>query len=204
MDKDKIKKILGPLASFLGISGRVGDVVFRQVRGKTIIAKRPEKPRHLTRHQQIRKATFKLASEYAKEQMRNPAAKAEYSTGITDRKISAYVVAVSDFLNAPVIHAVDISRYRGVPGDTISIKATDDFKVTSVKVIITNSAGEPVEQGEAKRKNKTGHRWYYKATRSHANLPGTTITVAVRDKPGNTTLAKMVFDQARTASRMPA
>src|SRR6478609_7046559 len=101
-----------------GISGMLGKLlVFRTIRGKLVVSNRPKKAIVLTDHQQIMKGRFLKAVQYARTQMAIPESKAEYATGITLKKHSAYHVALTDHLNAPVISAVDTSRYTGKVND---------------------------------------------------------------------------------------
>jgi len=116
-----------------------------------------------------------------------------YATGITHKKFSAHHVAVSDFLNAPEIHEIDAKDYHGNPGDIIRVRATDDFKVTSVKVIITDADGKVIETGEAMSRGKKG-LWRMAATMLHANVTGAVIKVEANDVAGNAT--KAIFSVA--------
>lgn len=176
-----------------GLSGKIFGLVFRNVRGKTIISKCPRKRSTNTVHQEMTKIKFLRATHYAKTQLRNPLAAEEYRSGINDRKNSAYLVAVTDYLTPPRIHAVDTRRYRGIKGDMIDIWATDDFKVESVDVEITSPAGTLIEKGPAWLDGPGFHLWRYQAKKSYPALSGTKITVTVRDKPGNeATMEKFV------------
>lgn len=178
-----------------GASGMLGNVVvYREARGRMVMANRPKKNEELTEHQVKTKKLFLRAVQYAKAQVANPVTKAEYEAGITNRKFSAYTVAVTDYLTPPAIDAVDTSRYQGAAGDVLAITASDDFKVVSVQVTITSSTGDLIEQGEAQLQPDTVDDWRYMATAANATLAGTTIAIAVRDKPGNVTVAEIVLE----------
>ncbi len=174
-----------------GASGMLGDVVvFREVRGKVIMCNRPKKSETPTEHQKEMSSRFLRAVRYARKQLSIPEAKAEYALGITDSKHSAYVVALADYLNAPTISAVDASRYKGAVGDILFIRASDDFKVVAVQVIIRNEADVVIEQGDAVLQPDSFDDWQYKATVPNATLVGTKIEVKASDKPGNVTTAE--------------
>ena len=67
----------------------------------------------------------------------------------TLKAISLFNLAVSDYIKAPQIKAVNYAAYTGQVGDTISIRAIDDFKVDKVTVSIENSSEVEIENGTA-------------------------------------------------------
>lgn len=85
-------------------------------------------------------------------------------------------------LNAPKIEKIDLTSYTGQIGDTIKIRVMDDFAVTSVKVIIENSDGSLVEQGNA---TLQGIDWVYTATATNPDLNGDKIIIQATDTPAN-------------------
>jgi hypothetical protein len=189
----KLKNLLKhPL--FKGISGKIGGYVFRRMKDKIIISSAPRKRNHDSPLQKKRTAAFKRAAAYAKCQMCDPVSEADYRNGITDRKFSAYMVALADYLNAPKIHDVDTGGYRGVKGNSIYIDATDDFRVITVEVSITGSDGVLIEKGLARGYKNSKRVWYYKICRTNKTLPGTKISITVRDKPGNATSAEKILE----------
>ncbi|CAN5522249.1 hypothetical protein BH10BAC4_BH10BAC4_13270 [soil metagenome] len=143
--------------------------------------------------QQLGVNRFRNATHYAKAQMCDREMKSVYQRGVNDKKRSAYVVAVTDALNAPDVSWIDANHYRGEVGDIISIKATDDFLVAHVKVLITNSNGHELECGEAVVRKHVPHVWTYTARKTNQKLTGTTISVTAIDLPGNrSTLQKVL------------
>jgi hypothetical protein len=97
---------------------------------------------------------------------------------------SARNVAVADFFHAPDIHDVDVTGYRGLPGDVIRIEVTDDFMVKAVKVVITRADGTPVEEGYATQE-PAGYVWKYVAAVENLTQDGDRIEVFASDLPGN-------------------
>jgi hypothetical protein len=177
-----------------GLSGMLGDVVvYRETRGKMIMSNRPRKPSQPTEHQKNFKAKFLQAVQYAKGQMLDPVAKAEYATGINDKLISAYGVAVTDFLKSPKITGIDVNGYQGLAGDTIVIEALDDFKVTSVAVEIRSALDELLEEGQASQNPVNGLSWNYVATQPNSSLAGTKLIVRAMDKPRNVTTQELTL-----------
>jgi hypothetical protein len=177
-----------------GASGMLGNVVvYREFGGDMLMCNRPKKGEEPTAQQRLARIRFMRAIHYAKAQLLNPASKAEYDTGITSKKRSAFTVAVSDYLSAPSVELIDTAGYKGVVGNTIAVTANDDFKVMSVHVTITGSTGEVIEQGAAVMPPGTFAFWEYTATVANATLPGTKVAVTVRDKPGNITTAEKIL-----------
>jgi hypothetical protein len=86
-------------------------------------------------------------------------------------------------MHAPDIKAVDVSRYTGKVGDTIEVEATDDFRVSVVKVAIYNADGSIVESGDTQQVNEA--KWLYTATAENASLDGDKIVIRAYDLPGN-------------------
>lgn len=181
----KIK--LSPLVKEL--SGKLGNVVFRRCGDKIIACSRPAKSkRKPTQEQHAHRNKFIDAVQYANRQVRNPVAKAEYESRITANKLSAHAVAMADFFHPPVIALIDSSTYHGNAGETIVIKAVDDFRVTSVLVAIKCN-GNMIEEGEALRQGSTDY-WHYTSKVANTKLSVTRICVAAMDKPGNVTTAE--------------
>lgn len=177
-----------------GASGMLGDVVvYREHRGKIIMSNRPKRGGEPTESQRLAKVRFMRGVQYAKAQLEDPAAKAEYETGINNQKNSAFMVALTDYLTAPRVDLIDTALYQGAVGDTIAITAGDDFKVVSVYVMIMGSTGDVIEQGAAVAQPNSFDDWRYTATVANATLPGTKIIVTVRDKPNNATVVEKIL-----------
>jgi hypothetical protein len=177
-----------------GASGMLGEVVvYREHRGRIIMSNRPKRGGELTESQRLAKIRFMRGVQYAKAQLLDPAAKAEYEAGINDQKNSAFMVAITDYLTAPRVDLIDTSLYAGAVGNEIKITAGDDFKVVSVHVTITDNNGALIEQGAAVVQPNSFDDWRYITTAANAALPGTKVTVTVRDKPGNMTTKEKVL-----------
>ncbi len=176
-----------------GASGKLGNtVIFKQWQGQVIMANIPAKRRFTSEAQKKNNAKFQDANRYAEKVMKLPKEKAEYAKGIAPNKNCAHRVAVVDFLNVPVVHYVKANQYSGAIGDVITIKATDDFKVTAVGVYITNSAGVLLEKGEAVQSPRKRHMWKYITAVANENVHGTRINVIAFDKPGHKGLGELV------------
>ena len=100
----------------------------------------------------------------------------------------AFCLTVADFFNAPSVDEVDLSGYSGQPGDLIVIRASDDFEVADVGVVLSQADGSPIEKGAAVETPAHSSRWVY--TASVEVETGTTVQVMVTamDRPGNRTV----------------
>lgn len=177
-----------------GLSGMLGDViVYRESRGKMIMSNRPKKRDEPTEHQKTTRSRFLQAVQYAKGQMLDPAAKEEYAAAVSDSVISAYGVAVADYLKGPEVTGIDTTDYTGNVGSAIVINAIDNFKVTDVLVEIRSSSNELIEQGAATQSPLNGLAWEYAAKQLNEQVAGSKVIVKAKDKPNNVTTREFVL-----------
>lgn len=86
-------------ALFAGVSGRIGDIVVRQCKGRTIICNRPKKSSVApTASQQKTRILFKQAAEFAKQVLRDPDRKQAYAQKLKKVEGSLYVAILTDYL----------------------------------------------------------------------------------------------------------
>lgn len=172
-----------------GLSGTLGGtLVFRKVGNKTVVAVTPSRGKEPTEKQRNQRERFQLAVLYAKGQMADPSARADYEAEARGSGLpNAYNIAVADFFHAPDIVAVDLSAYAGRLNDPIRIKVTDDFRVKAVSVEIRNSEGTLVEEGQALVQGNLSD-WVYTATVANLDVSGDKITIRAYDLPGNETM----------------
>ncbi|GAB4335109.1 MAG: hypothetical protein Kow0037_14510 [Calditrichia bacterium] len=170
-----------------GVSGKLGDqIVIRQVGGETILSQAPGKREaEPTAAQAAHRQRFQQAIIYGKRVMGDADLRAEYESRAEGLK-SAFNVAVADFMHAPQIEEIDLTQYGGNSGDTIRIRAVDDFKVTAAHVAIYNTDGSLVEEGEAVQQ-ENGLDWVYTCTADNPETAGDRIVVTVTDQPGGIT-----------------
>jgi hypothetical protein len=175
-----------------GASGKFANVVvYRRVRGKVVMAKKPkpQSPSTVTEKQLGIRKSFKKAAGYAKRQIAKPEVKRLYAEGLTPRKHNAYLVAVCDYLKVPEIVAVNLTAYTGTAGQTILIEASDDFRVAAVSVAIQSADGTQIESGAANVPEGLSDDWSYVTTVDNATIAGTKVLVSVSDIAGNVTVA---------------
>lgn len=176
------------LSSLLdGISGRVGNIVFSERYGKTVLGRRPVRGnREFTPQQLSQQEKFRLAGLYVKAVVANPQARAPYDEVAEIRNVPVAGLISGDYLNAPTVNNIDLSQYTRQPGSTIFILATDDFEVMSVNVQIKDANGNDVESGAAVKSGDLLGRWMYTATAQVPAGQAFSVVVTATDRAGNT------------------
>ena len=133
-----------------GISGAVGNLVFRQMPdGSTYVSTKPDfSHRKFSEGQKEHQSRFQRAVAYAREAAKSQPIYGELAAGTIK---SAYNFALSDWFNPPVIHCVE-RRDR-----LIRVEASDNVMVTRVVVTILDGDGNVIEKGKAA---KVDERWW--------------------------------------------
>ena len=169
-----------------GLSGKVGDlVVFTQRFGKTVLGKLPNRSDKSTPEQQAARDKFKLAAKYAAACIQDPVLKALYAER-AGGGVTPFNLALADFCVPPVMGEINSTHYSGAIGNTIKVQATDDTKVTEVRVSILTANGTLIEEGAALAETGS-ENWLYTATVVNATLAGSKIVAIAKDLPGNST-----------------
>jgi len=115
-----------------GLSGRVGDLVFRRRAGKTIVARRPgrrDPSRATTEPRQGSMSRFKQAVAFARDARHQPAYR---SLCRQLRGASPYHLAIQDFLSEPVIEGVDAGSI-GSSGGPLLVTVREKIAVREVR-----------------------------------------------------------------------
>jgi hypothetical protein len=118
--------------------------------------------------------------------------RAIYEEAAKHKNVPVFALTIADFFNAPTVDDVDLSAYNGNVGDTLKIKASDEFGVASVHVALTNlQNGAAIESGNAVETAPGSGLWVYTATVA-VNSGGTTVKIDVvaTDRPGGTAVAE--------------
>lgn len=166
-----------------GVSGKSGNLVFRRVRGGTVVAQRPKPSRRKPSAAQLaQRERFARATEYARQVLSDPWQRRAYEALAKTLGRRADKLVTSDFLTPPVVEEIDVSEYRGRPRGVVRVFATDDVEVIAVEIRITTKVGTIVEQGPA---IKIHGVWCYTATASAPANTSLLVTATARDRPGN-------------------
>ena len=130
-----------------GISGGVGNLVFRQMPdGSTYVSAKPDfSHRKFSEGQKEHQSRFQRAVAYARVAAKSQPIYGELAAGTIK---SAYNFALSDWFNPPVIHCVE--RMDGL----IRVEASDNVMVTKVQVTVLDGEGKAVEKKEAVQMEK--------------------------------------------------
>ena len=173
------------------VRGKIGDLVFKRYEDRVIIARNADHDGLVpTTGQSGQRERFRQAAAYGKGAFADPAQKALYEAAARVRREPAFAVAVSDYLNAPVIDPLDLTQYTGQMGQTIVVRARDDFAVVVVNITIKDNAGTVIEQGPASLELGV---WRYVTTDELPTERPITIEAVATDRPGNRTTREHVL-----------
>lgn len=179
-----------------GASGKIGDnVVLKKLGDTQYLANKGGKRKKSSEKQLVQMDRFSLAIWYANRQIVKPERRALYEKGIDGKKRHAHAVAMSDYLNVPVIHGLDVNDYHGEPGGMIRVRATDDFRVATVSVTIKGPDGQVIEAGMATPRGKRG-LWRMATTARNSNLAGSVVEVVATDYASNSAAENVIIGAA--------
>ncbi len=169
-----------------GMSGKLGDLVFKQYGEDVVVARAPRKNgRTPTANQLATQERFRQGAQYGKLTLAQPAVRAVYAAAARISGKGLFATMLADYLKAPSVDEVDASKYTGQPAQGITVKAHDDFEVMGVTVTIREAGGAAVEGGAAVQNPPGSGQWVYTTTQTVANVTGVTITATATDRPGN-------------------
>lgn len=166
-----------------GLSGKINKLVFRQRFGETVVAKAPKRTGISSTAQLGIRQLFKEAVIYAKASLADMATRLAYKAKAKPGQ-TAFNMALADFFKPPVISDIDTGNYTGIVGSSITIAASDDFKVVSVRVRIETATGNLVEDGMATLSGD-GLHWLYASSTNSGNVSGYVVIVTATDLPGH-------------------
>ena len=166
--------------------GKVGDLVFREFEGETVLSRTPDRSGVATTEAQLAaQERFRQAALYGKMVVADPTTKAIYEEAAKAKGQPVFSLMVADFFNAPSVDEIDLSGYAGQVGDVIVIRAHDDFEVTAVNVALTREDGSAIESGAATETPAKSGQWLYTATAAVPTGTAVRIVVTAKDRPGH-------------------
>lgn len=98
--------------------------------------------------------------------------------------LSAYNLAVADYLGRPQVLDIDVRGWTGGIGQEIRIRAKDNFMVLSVRLAICGTEFL-WEEGEATQSESDNLLWIYTTTTPVTREPGLRLEAFAYDLPGN-------------------
>jgi hypothetical protein len=122
-----------------GASGMLGkSIVFKQVRGKTIMCNRPPKPSTESDQQKENRDRFRKASQWAKTVLLDADQKAYYQKKARKLKLpNAYTAAIADYMRSAKV--MQVNRYAD---RTTFFVQKKDFDLEQVDIVLNNDSGE--------------------------------------------------------------
>ena len=128
-------------------------------------------------------------SKYGSDAIKIEEVRKAYAAAATPTQ-SAYNVAWQDAWYPPKVVAIVTNSYKGQPGDILFVHATDNFKVTSVKVFIYSDqvlieVGDAIDTGDS-------IMWMYTATKA-VDVNGVRIVARAYDRPYNEGVMEVVI-----------
>jgi hypothetical protein len=136
------------------MSGSIGNLMFRQTYGRTIVSAKPRPRKKQSELQRENRSRFKLATYWAKAQMHDPEKKAYYWRKAKKLKLpNAYTAAICDYMRKGEVKQINTKGYNGEAGDVIHIETRrKDFAIRKVDVTLRTQGGQMIETGVAIRK----------------------------------------------------
>jgi hypothetical protein len=182
-DKMSKTELQAPFTSF---SGTIGKLVFRKVKGKTIVAVKPDPDRPLSEAEAEHRQDFAQAASWAKEALQDDELRPFYQALGKERDIPPRAAAVSDYLVRPTLEGLDLAEYAGQAGDRIFFMASDNGGLVEATVTIRDGNGTVFESGSAVEVDADTGYWMYEAQSAIPAGSTVAINVKVSDRPGNT------------------
>jgi len=116
-----------------GLSGMLGrTIVFKNLRGKTIVASCPSPPQRQSEQQKTNRNKFRDASHWARMILLDAARKEYYLKKAKKMKLpNAYTAAITDYMRSPKL----AEGFRG--GDTVTYEVSKKgFELKKVEVVV--------------------------------------------------------------------
>jgi hypothetical protein len=184
MAKVKGNLVLGEL------SGKLGNLVVRQVGGKSVVQAAPVRQAPATAGELKNQQAFREAQAYARQSRMDPALWGIYMAEAKRRggTSNPYAVAISDYRLAPVLHELKLLPDSQTGGQKLRIHATDNVLVTQIAVKIIKADRSLNATGLATRETDSDW-WQFPFP---AGLTGlNTAEVTVSDLAGNMVNGKL-------------
>jgi hypothetical protein len=165
-------------------SGRIGNFIFYQADGQNLSRTVPEVTPERSEKQKLNSGRFQDAQEYADRALTDPTLKAAYKALCRGHQ-NPRNLAIRDAMRPPVVESINLDGYTGVAGQVVRVRATDDFRVTEVKVTIRRPTGELIEEGVAES-GADDSQWKYTTTTQAPSGQAVSVLAVAKDNPGNT------------------
>jgi hypothetical protein len=164
-----------------GVRGMLGGVVFRNIRGKTIMSNKPKPPSRQSQEQRANRDRFRNATIYAKAMMHDPLKKEYYRRKAVKLALpNAYTAAITDYMRRITITDI-VTKETKTGTDIVFTARKQDFTINCLTIKALNAAGIDTPSSNATR--LYGAVWKL----SIAKLPeGTALQFMMTDDTGVT------------------
>lgn len=165
-----------------GISGMFGrHIVFKTMRGKTIMAQRPAPPARQSESQKTNRSKFREASAWAQQILKDPVKKEYYRQKAKKLKLpNAYTAAITDFMRKPTV----VKTHTGKDTTDWAIHKRH-FALKKVEVVIVKDA---VTEVRPVVKNSYDSEWHFRLSKQDMMHE---VSVHITDDTGNTFVLNM-------------
>ena len=104
-------------------------MVFYDLNGQTVGRQKGEFKDKRSPDQLAHRERVRRAAAWARQTVTDPRQRADYGAACRGHQ-TPYNLALRDYMRPPVIESVNLESYTGKAGESVRVKATDDFEVT--------------------------------------------------------------------------
>src|SRR4051812_24799831 len=105
-------------AGGLAPRGRLGNIVYKQRHGRTMLSSVPSAPVDgWSDAQQANREVFRTAAAYAQSVLSDPLAARAYARLAQERKRPVNSILIADFRTPPTVDEISFDEYRGAAGN---------------------------------------------------------------------------------------
>src|SRR5215217_6389311 len=158
-----------------GYRGAIGKLVFRKVRGRTVVSRKAKSSKPPTEAQLKQRANMSKAVAYGRLAKGDPALMEYYGPIALQKESSIYQVALQDCLKKSSSKLPDLSKHQDRSGEASQLTALDDTGVASLNVKFVAQDGMLTESGQAAEIDVCSGKWIYTVIQPVAQ--GTTIFI---------------------------
>jgi|GEM_PF-598253 len=182
--------VLSNTSPLFGVTGLIGNLVFRTIHGQTVISayQPPRKRRHkkVSELQQLTRSTFAEASKYAKGITRDPVKYEKYKRKAKKMGLSsAYTAAVTEYMRKVKIGQIDTWN-MAEKGEAIIQSAKGHAAFTKVEIRLVTLTGQILANGSAV--SLGNGNWRYRYSGPPLDWLNVYVEAEATDALGNTSL----------------
>ncbi|MBT1706148.1 hypothetical protein [Chryseosolibacter indicus] len=155
-------------------------MIFKQLHGKTIVARRGKPVTKESALQRENRLRFKMASRFAKAMMLDAERKAYYWEEAKKLNLpNAYTAAIADYMRKPQLKEVKVTTNESnIETNITALKK--DFSINRIKVIAIGKDDTFIEDAES---TDTFESWIYRFSADKEQIRK--VMVIVQDNAGN-------------------